>query len=146
MFRGNLSATIDERGRIRIPSGFLDLLREKYGDELFITSITGDYLKLYPMKVWEEIEEKLLKIPSMNTSRAKLLGRLTYFGSSIRLDKAGRILIPQRLRTAASLSDEVAVLGYLDCLEIWAPERFLEHMQDEPLTKEDFALLSDLGV
>lgn len=146
MFRGNYSASVDERGRVRLPSAHLNLLREKYGDELFITSIDGNCLHVYPMQIWQKIEKKLLKIPSMNTSRTKLLNRLTFYGVTANLDKTGRILIPQRLRSSASLNGEVAVLGYLEYLEIWNPDNFMRSMESDHLTDDDRQLLSELGV
>lgn len=146
MFRGNHSAKIDQRGRIRLPSAFLVPLREKFGDELFLTSLSGSFLRLYPMPVWLKIEEKLLSIPSMTPSRAKLLDRLTYFGQESRLDKVGRIVVPQRLRESAGLNGEVVVLGYLDYLEIWDPKSFAEKLDREALTDDDNRLLSELGL
>jgi MraZ protein len=146
MFRGNYAATVDERSRIRLPSAFLTPLRETFGDELFLTSLFGDCMRIYPLKAWLLYEKKLMRIPSMNPSRAKLLGRLTFFGQEARLDKVGRVLIPQRLRAGARLEGEVAVLGHLDYLEVWNPELYLEKLEADPLTEDDRRLLSELGI
>lgn len=98
------------------------------------------------MPVWLKIEEKLLSIPSMTPSRAKLLDRLTYFGQEARLDKVGRIVVPQRLRDSAGLNGDVVVLGYLEYLEIWDPTSFADKLDREALTDDDNRLLSELGL
>lgn len=146
VFRGNYSASIDDRGRVRLPSAFLGPIRETFDDELFVTSIYGDCIRVYPMEKWLEIEKKLMDIPSMNPSRSRLLGRLTFYGQVGKLDKVGRLLLPQRLRASASLNGEVAVLGYIDYLEIWDPDSFTARLESEPLTDDDRKLLSDLGI
>lgn len=146
MFRGNSAATVDERGRVRLPAVFLEPLRREYGEEIFLTSLTGESLRIYPLPVWERIEAKLLAIPSLNPSRARLLDRLTFYGSLSRLDKAGRVLVPQRLRGGARLEGEVAVLGYLEYLEIWNCDQFAAKLQREALTPHDEELLSQLGI
>ena len=52
MFRGNAPARIDDKGRLKVPNAFRSLLETKYGRELFLTSLTGEYVRVYPMPVW----------------------------------------------------------------------------------------------
>ena len=59
MFRGNAPARIDDKGRLKVPNAFRSLLEGKYGRELFLTSLTGEYVRIYPMPVWLDIEQKL---------------------------------------------------------------------------------------
>ena len=59
MLRGNAPARIDDKGRLKVPNAFRSLLESKYGRELFVTSLTGEYVRIYPMPVWLEIEQKL---------------------------------------------------------------------------------------
>ena len=58
MLRGNNPAKVDEKGRLKIPAAFLEELKG-YGDQFYVTSETGEYARIFPMKVWEEIESKL---------------------------------------------------------------------------------------
>ena len=58
MLRGNFSAKIDDKGRLKIPTAFRSLVAEKYGDSLYVTSVTGESVRIYPMAVWAGIEEK----------------------------------------------------------------------------------------
>ena len=59
MFRGHEAARIDDKGRLKVPNVFRSLLESKYGREVFLTSLSGEYVRLYPMPVWIEVEEKL---------------------------------------------------------------------------------------
>ena len=58
-FRGSYELKLDDRGRIKIPSKYLSVLEEQYGKELYITSINGDRVFLYPLEVWEAIEQSI---------------------------------------------------------------------------------------
>ena len=58
MFRGNAPARIDDKGRLKVPNTFKSLLESKYGRELFLTSLTGEYVRIYPMPVWLETRRK----------------------------------------------------------------------------------------
>src|SRR5260221_14708054 len=101
MFRGNAPARIDEKGRLKMPAAFRLLLESKYGRDLFLTSLTGEYVRIYPMPVWLDIEQKLGAMPSTHPSRLRFLDRVNYFGQTDALDAQGRVLIPLRLREAA---------------------------------------------
>ena len=58
MLRGNIPAKVDEKGRLKIPAAFLEKLKE-HGERFYVTSEEGDHARIYPMKFWEQIEEKL---------------------------------------------------------------------------------------
>jgi MraZ protein len=98
VFRGNAPARIDDKGRLKVPNAFRSLLESKYGRELFLTSLSGEYVRIYPMPVWLEIEEKLGAMPTTHPSRLRFLERVNYFGQTGELDVQGRVIIPVRLR------------------------------------------------
>lgn len=146
MLRGNSPAKIDDKGRLKVPNGFRAYLEKEYGRELFVTSLHGDSVRIYPMPVWAGIERKLGQIPSAHPSRQKYLDRVNFYGQHGELDSQGRVLIPQRLREAAHMIGEVDVFGQFDFLEVWNHERFLAKLQREPFTDDDARALSDLGI
>ena len=146
MLRGNYPATVDSKGRLKIPSAFKAFLDESYGTDFYLTSLDGLSVRIYPLLVWRQIEDKLMPLPSMNKSAKKLLDRTNYYGQMSRADSQGRILIPSVLRESAAMHGEVAVLGYLKYLEVWNNQRYLEHLEREPFTEEDLKALSDLGI
>jgi MraZ protein len=146
VFRGNSPARIDDKGRLKVPNDFRVPLETKYGRELFVTSLTGEYVRIYPMPVWLEIEEKLGAVPSAHPSRVRFLDRVNYFGQTSELDSQGRVLIPVRLRDSATMTGEVDVLGQVNCLDVWNHDRFQTRLQREPYTDDDARALSGFGV
>ena len=127
-----------------IPVSFLEELGE-YGNQFYITS-TGDTARIYPMKVWNEIEEKLARLPSTHKSKRKFLMRTSYFGQVVELDGQGRVFMPSVLREKAQIKGDVAVLGTLDYLEVINNARALDEMEKDPYTDEDDKALGDLGI
>ncbi len=145
MLRGRFSARVDEKGRLKIPADFLQALRE-FGGKFYITSTTGESARIYPMRVWGEIEEKLAKVSSHNRAKQKFLTRANYFGQVVELDGQGRVLLPATLRDTAEMKGEVDVFGYLNYLEVWNHARFAEEMKKNPFTEDDSKNLEDLGI
>lgn len=146
MFRGNAPARIDDKGRLKVPNAFRALLESKYGRELFLTSVSGEYVRVYPLPVWVEIEQKLGDMPSTHPSKLRFLDRINYFGQISELDAQGRVLIPVRLREAATMAGDVDVLGQFNYLDVWNHDRFLTRLQREPYTDDDARALSEFGV
>ncbi len=146
MLRGNSPAKIDDKGRLKIPSGFRALVEQEFGTDLFVTSLSGECVRIYPMKVWNEIEKKLAAVPSTLPARARFFDRVNYYGQTAELDKQGRVLIHQRLRDSAEMNGEVDVLGVYDYLEVWNHDRFAAKLQREPFTDEDARVLSQYGI
>ena len=146
MLRGNYPATVDGKGRLKIPTAFKAYLDETFGPDFYVTSLDGQFVRAYPFSVWRKIEDKLAVLPSMNKAKKKFLDRANYWGQAARMDGQGRILIPSLLRESAAMKGEVAVIGYLDYLDVWNMERFREHLEHNPLTDEDEQTLSGLGI
>jgi MraZ protein len=143
--RGNYPAKVDEKGRLKIPASFLEELKE-FGNVFYITSPNGETARIYPMKVWNEIEDKLAKLPSTNKAKRKFLLRTSYFGQVVEMDAQGRVLMPSVLRDKAQAKGDVAVLGALDYLEVINNARALDQMDKDPYTDEDDKVLGDLGI
>jgi MraZ protein len=145
VLRGNYPAKVDEKGRVKIPAAFLEELRE-YGNKFYVTSENGDYVRVYPMKIWNEIEEKLARLSSHNKTKQKFLTRTNYYGQVVELDGQGRILVPSILRESAQMRGDVDVLGNLTYLQVWNHTRFLDSMKGNPITDEDEKILDELGI
>jgi MraZ protein len=146
VFRGNAPARIDDKGRLKVPNAFRSVLESKHGRELFLTSLTGEYVRIYPMPVWLLIEEKLGQMPSTHPARLRFLDRVNYFGQAGELDAQGRVIIPVRLRDAATMSGDVDVLGQYNYLDVWNHDRFLTKLQRDPYTDDDARSLSEFGI
>jgi len=145
MLRGSYPATVDEKGRLKIPADFLASLR-KLGAKFYVTSASGDHARIYPLKVWEEIERKLAKRSSYHPAKQKFLARTNYYGQVVEVDAQGRILIPAVLRESAQMKGDVNVQGLLTYLQVWNQARFLEQMAQNPITAEDEKAFDELGI
>jgi MraZ protein len=146
MLRGNYTIKIDNKGRIKMPAAYRRYIDEHYNSEFYVTSLTGECARLYPMQEWLNIEEKLQSRGTMDLAVRKFLDRTNYFGQLAEMDSQGRILIHPLLRSSASLSGDVAILGYLQYLEVWEFDKFTARLESQPYTAEDAASLAQLGV
>lgn len=146
MLRGNYAAKIDDKGRLKIPNAFRSLIEEKHGAQVFVTSLTGEYVRIYPMVVWAALEEKLAKVPSTHPARVKFFDRVNYYGQTAEFDSQGRVLIHPRLRDSAVMNGEVDVFGQYDYLDVWNHERFVARLQREPYTDDDAKALAEFGI
>jgi MraZ protein len=146
MLRGNAPATMDGKGRLKVPAAFRRHIDEAFGPEFFVTSVDGSGVRLYPFPVWQELEKKISSFPSFEPAVSRLTDLLSYYGAQSSMDKQGRLLIQPHLREAAEMSGEVAVLGKNNYLEVWNNERFLARLQANPLSEEDRRILSGLGL
>lgn len=146
MLRGSYPARIDDKGRLKLPTAFKAFVEDSHGTRLYITSLTGDSVRVYPMPVWLAVEERVGAMPSSHPARQKFLDRVAYYGQDAELDAQGRIVIPQRLRDAAGMTGEVDVLGKVDYLDVWNHERFEAKLKREPFTDEDARGLAEFGI
>ncbi len=143
-FRGNIPAKIDAQGRLKIPSVHKAILDEIYSsDALFITSLNGDHIVVYPLKEWEAIEARLRDKPAGKAKR-KFQQRTGYWGQEALVDKQGRVLLHPHLRKAAAVDGtDVAVIGSGTYLEVWNNEMLQADIVSDPFTDED---LAELGI
>ncbi len=147
MLRGNHPARIDDKGRLKVPNSFRQLVEAQWGTELFVTSVSGDFVRVYPMGVWLDIERKLAEVPSTHPSKLRFLDRVNFFGQAVTMDRQGRVLVPQLLRESAAMTGEVSVLGLQNHLAVWNLKRLQDRLfKKEPFTDEDGRLLAEYGI
>ena len=144
--RGSFAARIDDKGRLKVPTVFRTVIQDLQGPDVFVTSLTGDSVLVYPMQVWLDTEQKLSRIPATLPSRLKFLDRVNYYGQTSELDAQGRIVIPAHLRESASIVGEVRVFGRIDYLEVWNEALFKEKMKREPWMDADGTNLAGHGI
>ena len=120
MFFGENYHSLDEKGRVILPSKF----REALTDGLFITKSFDNCLLIYTKKDWFELVDKVSSLP---TSRASVRNFQRFLiGSAVEGDvsRQGRISIPQNLREFAGLDKDIVIVGVANKIEIWAKERY----------------------
>ena len=146
MLRGSTAARIDDKGRLKGPNAFRRLVEQKHGRQVFLTSVTGESVRIYPMPVWFDLEEKLAAMPSTHPAKLRFLDRVNYYGADGELDSQGRVIIPARLRDAATMNGDVDVLGQVNYLDVWNHDRFQTKLHREPYTDDDARALSEFGI
>lgn len=144
--RGSETTRVDDKGRLKIPAIFRGRIQDRSGADVFVTSVKGDSVRIYPMQVWTELEERVLKAPTQHPALVKFMDRVSYFGQQGELDPQGRVVIPPNLRKGAAIVGEVRVLGRINFLEVWNEERFADKLAREPWTDDDGLLLSQHGI
>ena len=147
MLDGSFTVRVDDKGRVKLPSGFRRHIQERFGDGgFYVTSVRGDCALVYPDRAWEEILKKLSTQPPSRVPVRKYLRATSFYGQAAGIDPQGRVLIHPRLRNDAGLEEEVVILGQQNHLEIWNLKRFKETLQSDPLSAEDEDFLASLGV
>ena len=141
MFMGEYNHTVDEKGRLIIPAKF----REELGSEFVIAKGLDDCLFVYNNTEWKALEDKLRALPLTNKN-ARTFARFMLGGAAtVELDKQGRILIPQVLRTFATLDKEIVLVGIANRIEIWNKAKWdaASNIDDMESIAEQMA---DLGI
>ena len=145
MFRGNHPTRVDEKGRLKVPAEFKRVIDEKYGQQFYITSLDGKVAQIYPFEEWEQIEAKLNGLSNFNPAKKRFLTVTNYYGQVVEMDAQGRLLLPQLLRESASLKADVAVMGFLNHLEVQGMEAVKAEVE-QGFTDADQAELDKLGI
>ena len=144
--RGSAAARIDNKGRLKVPAIFRGSVQNQNGPEVFVTSLTGECVRIYPLSAWLDIEDRLSQMPANHPSRLKFLDRVNYYGQSGELDQQGRVVIPAHLRESASIVGEVRVFGRINYLEVWNEELFAQKLKRDPWIDDDGLRLSEHGI
>lgn len=120
MFRGIHQLSLDNKGRLAVPTVYRQCLLDTVDGRVVLTVDRDRCLLLYPLNVWERIEQQLIQLSSVN-KRARALKRLMMgYAQVCQLDAAGRLLIPGLLREFAQLEKSVVMVGQGNKFEIWS--------------------------
>ena len=119
MFRGVSKVTLDAKGRLAIPSRYRERLESRSEGHLIVT-VDRDYcLLIYPLPDWEDIEQKLTRLPSLNKDARQLQRLMLGYSAELEMDSHGRILLPRELREFASLVRRATLIGQGKKFELW---------------------------
>lgn len=148
LLTGEYRNTLDEKGRILFPTKLrTGLFGENEKQSLIITQSFDRCLWLYTLEEWEKLSSKIMETASPFNSKNNLV--LRHFigpAQEVELDKAGRISIPQSLRTFANLSKDCVVLGINKYIELWDAEEYSKYLKEnEESLKEAAEGLSNIS-
>jgi MraZ protein len=136
MFRGANKLTLDAKGRMVMPTRYRERLLERCGGKLVITVDRDQCLLIYPLPDWEEIERKLMRLPTLNPQARRLQRLMVGHATDLELDGHGRVLLPPSLREYGLLTRDAVLIGLGVRFELWDEARWNER-RDEWLASED---------
>jgi MraZ protein len=137
MFRGNHPAKVDEKGRLKLPAAFKQIVDAQNVTQFYITSVDGKSAEVWPLPEWEKREHALAEFSTMDDAVQKYLNLTSYYGQQVEMDNQGRVLMPQILRGKAQLDGDVTVFGKMVLLEVHNREIFEQNLAANELTTDD---------
>ena len=145
MFRGNHPAKVDEKGRLKLPSAFKQLVDAGSVTQFYVTSTDGESAQVWPLPEWEKREAQLAESSEMEEAVQKYISITSYYGQQVEMDAQARLLIPQILRSTAGLDDEeAAVIGMGNYIAVHNRKRFEETVLGNKITAEDRVKLAEI--
>ena len=146
MFRGANKLTLDAKGRMVMPTRYRERLQELCGGKLVVTVDKDQCLLIYPLPDWEEIERKLMRLPTLNPHARSLQRLMVGHATDLELDGHGRVLLPPKLREFGLLTRDAMLIGQGSRFELWDEARWNER-QNEWLASDEIApdLPDELG-
>jgi MraZ protein len=130
MFRGANPVTLDAKGRLAMPTRFREQIVERSHGRLVATVDRSDRcLLIYPLPDWEVIEQKLVKLPTLNAATRRLQRLMIGHATELELDANGRVLIPPTLREYAGLSRQAMLIGQGGRFELWDEAHWAERRE-----------------
>jgi MraZ protein len=143
LFRGINPLSLDDKGRMAMPAKYRDYLKGFCAGQLVLTIDRDRCLLIYPLPVWEEVEQKLTQLSSTNRQARGFKRLLLGHAEDCQMDKQGRILISIPLREFAALNKRVVLVGQGNKFELW-DEQTWYRLRDEWLDERGNGLAPDL--
>ncbi len=136
MFRGATKITLDAKGRLAIPTRYRERIATRCDGQLVITLDRDHCLLIYPLPDWEEIERKLVRLPSLQKRSREMQRIMLGYATEVDVDGAGRILLSRELREVAGLERTAMLIGQGHKFELWDEERW-NAIRDDWLNADD---------
>ena len=129
MFRGVNVINLDGKGRFAMPTRYRAALQAQAQGRLVMTVDRDHCLLIYPFPEWEEIERKLIRLPSYNPQARKLQRLLVGHATEVEMDGNSRILVAPPLRSFAGLEKRAVLIGQGNKFELWDEQRWNENCE-----------------
>ncbi len=144
VFRGATNITLDAKGRMAMPTRYRERIAARCDGQIVVT-VDKDYcLLIYPLPDWEELERKLVRLPSMNKVARRILRIMVGYATEVDMDTNGRILLSRELRDFATLDKQAILLGQGNKFELWDEERWIQKRDAWLGEDEDVSLPAEL--
>jgi len=135
VFRGATKVTLDAKGRMAMPTRYRERLAARCDGQIIVTVDKDHCLLVYPLPDWEELERKLVRLPSMNRVARRIVRIMVGYATEVDMDANGRLLISRELRDFASLERNAMLIGQGNKFELW-DEQTWNTKRDEWLNED----------
>ena len=126
MFRGLSKVTLDAKGRLAIPSRYREKIIARSEGKL-VTTVNRDLsLLIYPLPEWDELERKLMRLPTLHAETERLQSLLLGHATDVEMDNQGRVLLSRELREFAGLEQKAMLVGRGNRFALWDEQRWIE--------------------
>jgi len=144
VFRGATKVTLDAKGRLAIPTRYRERLASRCAGEIVVTVDKDHCLLIYPLQDWEELERKLVRLPSMNKVARNIVRIMVGYATEVEMDSNGRILVSRELREFAALDKDAMLIGQGNKFELWDENAWIEKRDAWLAGNDDGDLPADL--
>ena len=127
MFQGETAITVDDKGRLAIPTAYRDQVADACGNRLVITynPFEPGSLWLFPYAEWEQVRDQVNALPKVKAAHRDMQMKLVGAAAIVEPDSAARILLPASQRTAAGIEKKAVLLGMGNKFELWSEQAHL---------------------
>ncbi len=140
-FLGEYEATVDAKGRFLLPAGFKKQLPEGDNAQFVINRGFEKCLTLYPSSSWEPIFTEISKLNDFDPKVREFRRIFLNGATTLELDSAGRLLIPQNLKAHAGIEKDIVLVSAVNKIEIWDKNKYQQFF--ESYSPESFSGLAE---
>lgn len=138
-FKGQAEYSVDSKGRTAIPAKMRLALSPDAQGTFTLTKGFEPCIYVYPLDQWKIKEDEYGRLNTNNRDARHLVRMILMWAEEVSLDGQGRISLPKALSDYAGIGDKVLIIGAMDRIELWNPERFADYLQDHTDDQETLA-------
>jgi MraZ protein len=127
VFQGETAITVDDKGRLAIPTSYRELVSGACANRLVVTysPFETGCLWLYPYAEWEQVRDQVNALPKVKAAHRDMQMKLVGAAAVVEPDGASRILLPASQRAAAGIEKKAVLLGMGNKFELWSEQAHL---------------------
>ncbi|MBE2188317.1 MAG: division/cell wall cluster transcriptional repressor MraZ [Desulfobulbaceae bacterium] len=138
-FKGQELHSIDNKGRVNIPAKMRRSISPDANDTFTVTRGQDDCIVAYPLDEWKNYEEKFEELNQYDSKNRFFLRKILMWSEEVLLDAQQRIMLPKKLTDFAGIEGKVLIVGMVDHIEFWNPEKFEEYLNNHDESYEEVA-------
>lgn len=147
-FTGEFQHALDAKNRVTIPSKWRPASKEDKATYLLVPMPAG-FIGVFPELMIADLYEKARKVSLGDRKGQRAIRRLFTLADTVVCDAQGRVNLSEKLLTHAGVDKEVTLAGMFTHFEIWNPDGYLKHFEQDEQDEDDDELstiLRDLGL